>query len=180
MQAKVEKWGDSLAVRLPQSYVDELGLEEGGTVEINVVDGGLLIKSLQSPRYTLDELLADLAAKGSPLGDAPQQGDIVWLTPNPQEVGENAERLPAFVVSPSTYNRFTGLMLVCTIVSDAIGDSFEVNLPDNHPIAGVILTDQVQCVSWRAQASKFGAKTSDEILGEVLAKVDTLLTLDPH
>jgi len=33
---QVSKWGDSLAVRLPQTLVDQLGLKEGD--ELNVVD----------------------------------------------------------------------------------------------------------------------------------------------
>jgi antitoxin MazE len=31
---RVEKWGDSLAVRLPASVVDALGLKEGDYIEI--------------------------------------------------------------------------------------------------------------------------------------------------
>lgn len=34
---KVAKWGNSLAVRLPQSVVEVLGLKEGDSVEIHVV-----------------------------------------------------------------------------------------------------------------------------------------------
>ncbi|MGO9059747.1 MAG: AbrB/MazE/SpoVT family DNA-binding domain-containing protein [Candidatus Binataceae bacterium] len=34
---QVAKWGNSLAVRLPQSVVEVLGLKEGDSVEIHVV-----------------------------------------------------------------------------------------------------------------------------------------------
>jgi len=35
---RLEKWGDSLAVRLPSSMVDALGLQEGDDIEIHVLD----------------------------------------------------------------------------------------------------------------------------------------------
>lgn len=34
---QVAKWGNSLAVRLPQSVVEVLGLKEGDSIEISVV-----------------------------------------------------------------------------------------------------------------------------------------------
>ncbi len=34
---RVAKWGNSLAVRLPQSVVDALGLKEGDSIEIQVL-----------------------------------------------------------------------------------------------------------------------------------------------
>ena len=35
---QVEKWGDSLAVRLPAAVVEALGLKEGDDIELHVVD----------------------------------------------------------------------------------------------------------------------------------------------
>ena len=34
MKAKLAKWGNSLALRLPKQYVSELGLSEGSVVEL--------------------------------------------------------------------------------------------------------------------------------------------------
>ncbi len=34
---RVAKWGNSLAIRLPQSVVDSLGLKEGDSVEVQVL-----------------------------------------------------------------------------------------------------------------------------------------------
>ena len=39
---QVSKWGNSLAVRLPSSIVDALGLKEGDQIEIRIVEIGLL------------------------------------------------------------------------------------------------------------------------------------------
>jgi antitoxin MazE len=35
---QVAKWGNSLAIRLPRSVVDVLGLKEGDSIEIHVAD----------------------------------------------------------------------------------------------------------------------------------------------
>jgi antitoxin MazE len=37
---RVAKWGNSLAVRLPQAVVEALRLEEGDEIEITVADAG--------------------------------------------------------------------------------------------------------------------------------------------
>ena len=36
---QVDKWGNSLAIRLPAVVVEALGLQEGGEIEIHVADG---------------------------------------------------------------------------------------------------------------------------------------------
>ena len=53
----VAKWGNSLAVRLPRSVVEALGLKEGDSIEIHVVGP----RSLQIGKTpTAKELLARL------------------------------------------------------------------------------------------------------------------------
>ena len=57
---------------------------------------------------------------------APDAGDLVWLTFDPQAGREQAGRRPAFIVSPRIYNSRTGLALVCPITNQAKGYPFEV------------------------------------------------------
>ena len=54
---QVSKWGNSLAVRLPATVVEALGLHEGDTVEIHVA-GARTFEISKSP--TNKELLARL------------------------------------------------------------------------------------------------------------------------
>jgi len=56
MKARVNKWGNSLAVRIPGSYVKELELSEGTELEMSRVKDGLLLRR-QKPVYSLAELL---------------------------------------------------------------------------------------------------------------------------
>jgi antitoxin MazE len=59
MQTQVDKWGDSLAVRIPENYVRDLHLKEGTEVEVSLVDEGLLLRP-RPKQYTLEELVAQI------------------------------------------------------------------------------------------------------------------------
>ncbi|MBB6635707.1 AbrB/MazE/SpoVT family DNA-binding domain-containing protein [Cohnella thailandensis] len=52
---QVQKWGNSLGIRIPKSLALKVGLEEGSEVDLDVEDGHLVIKPKKAK---LDELLA--------------------------------------------------------------------------------------------------------------------------
>ena len=54
---KIQKWGNSMALRIPAVTMRAWGIEEGQTVALKVEDGALVVKPAQR-RYTLTELLA--------------------------------------------------------------------------------------------------------------------------
>jgi antitoxin MazE len=102
MRAKISKWGNSAAVRLPKSALDAVGLAPGQDVEVSVKDGVL---ELRAPlrRYTIEELFAEAEKHGPleppPLIDfGPLVGAEVWpdddwsdVAPSDAEMGiENA------------------------------------------------------------------------------------------
>jgi len=58
MRMKLESLGNSLAVRIPQTFVTEAGLEQQSEVDISIVDGALVITP--SPVLTLEDLLAQV------------------------------------------------------------------------------------------------------------------------
>lgn len=60
MLTKVQKWGNSLAVRIPKALADEAGLERDKQVNIRYEDGELRITTRRRKRYDLDELLASV------------------------------------------------------------------------------------------------------------------------
>jgi antitoxin MazE len=59
MQARVQKWGNSLAVRIPKSFALEAHLEQDTPVEVSLRDGELIITPIK-PGYTLEALLAQV------------------------------------------------------------------------------------------------------------------------
>ncbi|MBB4004222.1 AbrB/MazE/SpoVT family DNA-binding domain-containing protein [Aurantimonas endophytica] len=61
MIASVAKWGNSLALRIPQAFAKEAKLMEGGPVDISIVDGALVVRSVEPVvEYDLDVLLSGI------------------------------------------------------------------------------------------------------------------------
>jgi mRNA interferase MazF len=105
----------------------------------------------------------------------PNTGDIVWITFNPQAGHEQAGRRPALVLSPETYNRKVSLAILCPVTSQIKGYPFEVLIPDGLDIIGVILSDQVKNLDWKARQAKFICKIPQSAMDEVLQKLYTIL-----
>jgi len=57
MLAKVQKWGNSLAVRIPRAFASEVQLENDSLVEITLVDGQILVTPVLTVGWTLEGLL---------------------------------------------------------------------------------------------------------------------------
>lgn len=65
MRTRIAKWGNSLAVRLPRQVAEAAGLGEGTTVDLEVSDGVVRL-AVARPRYTLEELLAQITPENLP------------------------------------------------------------------------------------------------------------------
>jgi antitoxin MazE len=63
MTATIQKWGNSLALRLPKALATDAGMAEGSRVELVRTDAGVLVKAKEKPRYRLAELLAGVTRK---------------------------------------------------------------------------------------------------------------------
>lgn len=113
----------------------------------------------------------------SPRGSAraPDRGDVVWLDFTPQAGHEQAGRRPGLVHSPAAYNRKVGLALVCPITTRAKGYPFEVAIPAERPVAGVVLADQVKSIDWRARRAKIIDRLDASTVARTLALLRALL-----
>ncbi len=60
MLTKVQKWGNSLALRIPKAFAVEALLENNSFVEISIKKGQIIVKPVLSSSWTLDELLAGI------------------------------------------------------------------------------------------------------------------------
>ena len=105
----------------------------------------------------------------------PERGDLVWLTFNPQAGHEQAGRRLAVVLSPQAYNGKVGLAFFCPITSQVKGYPFEVILPDELPINGAILADQVKSLDWQARQIERINTLPEEIMKELLQKIGLLI-----
>ncbi len=63
MQNRLQKWGNSLAVRIPKYIMEELNWDQNTRIRERIVDGKLVIEAVQGPVYTLEELLAGMTPK---------------------------------------------------------------------------------------------------------------------
>lgn len=105
----------------------------------------------------------------------PDRGDLVWLNFTPQSGHEQAGKRPAFVVSPAVYNKKVGLALFCPVTSQIKGYPFEVLIPDGHSIHGVILSDQLKSLDWKARHAKFIVKLTSKTTDDVIRRMMTLI-----
>ena len=104
----------------------------------------------------------------------PERGDLVRLSFAPRTGrGRRAPR-HALVLSPQAYNARTGLALLCPITSPAKGYPFEVPLPDDLPLAGVVLSDQTISIDWRAHRAERICSVPSPAVEEVLGKLRVL------
>ncbi len=99
----------------------------------------------------------------------------MWLSFDPQAGREQSGHRPALVLSPERYNRKVGLALFCPITTHKKGYPFEVAVPPGLEVSGVILSDQVKSLDWKARETRFGCELPAETLQEVVAKLGSLL-----
>lgn len=57
---RVQKWGNSAAVRLSAEMVKQLGVKIGDTLEAEIRDNELVVRAAKRPRYRLSDLLAEM------------------------------------------------------------------------------------------------------------------------
>jgi antitoxin MazE len=80
MRTRVQKWGNSLALRIPKSFAADVGLAADTVVDVTVIDGQLVVSPVPPIRYTLDALLAGVtdANLHHEVPAEPAIGDEVW------------------------------------------------------------------------------------------------------
>lgn len=61
MRSRVQKWGNSLALRIPKSFAIEAHLEQNTAVELLLEDGKVTVLPARSQPPTLEELLAQVS-----------------------------------------------------------------------------------------------------------------------
>ena len=63
MRTRVQKWGNSLALRIPKHFAEDVGLGAGDEVDVSVTDGKLVAEPVRRPRFTLRGLLGRVRAE---------------------------------------------------------------------------------------------------------------------
>ena len=79
MQTKIQRWGNSLGLRIPRSFAAEAGVEAGSQVDLSVRDGDLVVRAAKRRTCRLSELLGRVTAKN-------QHGEVDTDEPIGREV----------------------------------------------------------------------------------------------
>ena len=108
----------------------------------------------------------------------PDRGDVVWINFSPQAGHEQAGRRPAVVLSPRSYNKPSGLALFCPITNRVKGYPFEARLPEQAPVTGVVLVDQVRNLDWHERQAELIGELDLETLTEIFARLRPLVELE--
>jgi antitoxin MazE len=80
MKTRVQKWGNSLALRIPKSFAIEIGLQSESAVEVSMEDGKLVIAPVAKPEFNLRQLLAKVTPENvqHEIETGPVTGNEVW------------------------------------------------------------------------------------------------------
>lgn len=108
-------------------------------------------------------------------GYVPERGDAIWLTFAGRTGHEQDGRRPAIVLSPRAYNLKAGLALACPITSQHKGYPFEVVIPPGLPVQGVVLSDQVRSIDWRARHATRICRLPETVFAEASGKLAALV-----
>lgn len=60
MRTRIQKWWNSLVVRILRSLAEEVGVGPGSEVSLSVIEGELIVKLSFPARFELKDLLADI------------------------------------------------------------------------------------------------------------------------
>ena len=63
MTTVLQKWGNSLALRIPRAYANEVAMAEGQPVDVRVTRGRLVIAPIARKTYELADLVAGINRK---------------------------------------------------------------------------------------------------------------------
>jgi len=80
MKTRVQKWGNSLALRIPKPFAIEVGLERNSPVEVSVVDGQLVVAPAEESALALQQLLAQVTEENlhGEVDTGPATGKEAW------------------------------------------------------------------------------------------------------
>jgi mRNA interferase MazF len=112
-------------------------------------------------------------------GYVPDRGDAVWITLDPQAGHEQSGRRPALVLSPAAYNDRVSLALLCPITNQVKGYPFEVAVPRDLRVGGVVLADQLKSLDWRARRATRICAVPQDVVAEVMRRLQALLQAAP-
>jgi mRNA interferase MazF len=104
----------------------------------------------------------------------PEAGDVAWLDFDPQAGREQGRRRPALVLTDKTYNRASGLVIVCPLTSKRKPYPFALPVVIDR-VEGAVLVDHIKSLDWEARKAAFHSKADPVLLSKVRSYIGVLL-----
>jgi mRNA interferase MazF len=105
----------------------------------------------------------------------PKRGDFIWIDFDPQAGHEQMGNRPALVVSHDGFNERMGFAFVCPISNTQRKNPFYVVIPVAEVVTGVIMTDQLRSLDFRARSASFKGECSELLLQDVLRRIKPII-----
>jgi len=107
----------------------------------------------------------------------PQQGDIIYLSLNPQAGHEQSGRRPVLVISKYAFNNLTKMAIVCPITNTDRDVPLHVEVGGAANTTGFIMCEQVKSLDLKARSPEYKDKVSEDTLFEVVDIVRGIIDL---
>lgn len=80
MKTLVQRWGNSLALRIPKVFAEEISVREGDEVEMSVAKGRLVVAPRPAREYQLADLVAGIRSSNlhTEIATGKPQGKEAW------------------------------------------------------------------------------------------------------
>lgn len=80
MRVRVQKWGNSLALRIPKAFAAEVRLQQDSVVDVSVRDGKIVVEPQATQAWTLEQLLAGVTDQNlhGEVKTGPAVGNEAW------------------------------------------------------------------------------------------------------
>ena len=80
MHVQIQKWGNSLAIRIPKSFAKQIKVSQGSFVDLSTFEGKVIAKPLDEIEYSLEQLLGDVTKKNlhTEIDTGNAMGKEVW------------------------------------------------------------------------------------------------------
>ena len=80
MKTRIQKWGNSLALRIPKAFAAETNLKQNSTVDISLVEGKIVVSQASETAHSLENLLEEVTDENlhSEVDFGPPEGKEIW------------------------------------------------------------------------------------------------------
>jgi antitoxin MazE len=80
VEARIQKWGNSLGLRIPKAFAAEVGVGPGSSVDLRVHEGDLVVRPLRPRSFRLADLLAGVTPDNlhAEIPTGPATGNEIW------------------------------------------------------------------------------------------------------